>query len=294
MTPPRELAAWSAATYIHPIAQHQLRLNREAVQAKPYATHFVPEMEIPTAAARAIQAPPMNPADALTPSIADLNRLVDTIGHTPDQGYTALEGLTSYVQSRVVMPGVTTDDFKWWFTWHPLESERYMLWFPHAHLANSVADPQRLADTSLSYEERLYNNPNRVRELVGPAELDITIRFMEPAALGFDPAILDRAGFTASASGLVSHGEDTDSVMSMMVHLARDTAGGLELVSRYWIGGHPELRRFPGAEKTLPMLQAAGLNGQIVCGMAYELLVHDTLEFNHLAKILPALRAESR
>lgn len=291
MLPIREMAAWSAASYFPPVAQKQAAINKQRVVAKPYAGYFSLDMEIPTSAARALQHGPMKAEEALTPSEADLNRLISEDYHTPDQGYAVLEGLTTYVQSRVVMPGVTTEVFRWWFTWHPLEHERYTLWFPHAHIANSVADPSRLADTSLTYEERLYGNPNRVRELVGSNELDINIRFMAPEELGFDPKRLAAAGFTASASGLVGHGDHPDAVMSMMVHLARDTNAGLELISRYWIGGHPALRRFPGSEHTLDGLKAAGFNEAIVLGAAYELALHDTLEFNHLAKILPLLHA---
>lgn len=291
MIPMRETAPWSAPSYFAPVAQHQAEINRRRIGSKPYAGFFCLDMEIPTAAARALQRGAMNPADALMPSEADLNRLISPDYRTPDQGYAVLDGLTSYVQSRVVMPGVTAEAFRWWFTWHPLEHERYTLWFPHAHIANSVADPARLADGSLSYEERLYANPNRVRELVGPTELDITIRFMPPEELGFDPKRLAAGGFTASTSGLVGHGDHADTVMSMMVHLARDTHAGLELVSRYWIGGHPALRRFPGAEHTLDGLAAAGFTEPMVLGAAYELALHDALEFNHLAKILPALHA---
>lgn len=291
MIPIRETAPWSAASYFPPVAQRQAIINQQRVVPKPYAGFFSLDMEIPTAIARALQHGPMRPEDALTPSESDLNRLISPDYHAPDYGYAALDGLTTYAQSRVIMPGVTTEAFRWWFTWHPLEHERYTLWFPHAHIANSVADPARLADKSLSYEERLYGNPNRVRELVGPNELDITIRFMAPEDLGFDPKRLAAAGFTASASGLVGHGDHPDSVMSMMVHLARDTNVGLELISRYWIGGHPALRRFPGSEHTLDGLKAAGFNEAIVQGSAYELALHDALEFHHLAKILPLLHA---
>ena len=287
----RETALWSAASYFAPVAQLQAQINRERIAAKSYADFFCLDMEMPTSAARVLQRGAMDPADALTPSEADLNRLLSPDYTTPDQGYAMLDGLTSYVQSRVVMPGVTTEAFRWWFTWHPLEHERYTLWFPYAHIANSVTDPDRLADRTLSYEERLYRNPNRVRELVGPVELDITIRFLPPEELGFDPKRLAAAGFTASASGLVGHGEHADGVMSMMVHLARDTHAGLELVSRYWIGGHPALRRFPGSEHTLDGLVAAGFTEPMVLGAAYELALHDSLEFNHLAKVLPALYA---
>ena len=122
---------------------------------------FLPEIEVPAAAAKALRAGPMPSEQTLTPSIADLARLIDRLSDFPDNGYALLDGPTAYAQSRVVMPGVTTAQFEWWFTWHPIEKERYMLWFPQAHVDNSVVDPARLADTSLCFAERLYDARSR-------------------------------------------------------------------------------------------------------------------------------------
>ena len=123
----------------------------------------------------------------MTPSVSDLNRLLDPSYKTPKQGYAVLDGSTTYVQNSMFFPGVTAEMFRWWFTWHPIEKERYMLWFPQAHIDNSVQDRARLANTGLSYEDRLYDNPNRVVELVGPQAMELLIRFTDPAKLGFDP-----------------------------------------------------------------------------------------------------------
>ena len=141
---------------------------------------------MPVAAAKSLRAGPMPIEQTLTPSISDLGRLVEHASDFPDAGYALLDGPTAYAQSRVVMPGVTTAMFEWWFTWHPLERERYMLWFPQAHIDNSVVNPTRLADPSLSYAERLYDNPNAIDEFIGPTSLKIVIHFAPPASLGLD------------------------------------------------------------------------------------------------------------
>ncbi|QEW22615.1 hypothetical protein LA6_004847 [Marinibacterium anthonyi] len=279
----------SSVTYLPVAAQRQLKENRPLLAGKPYESYFDPHLMVPTEDALALQMGPLDKADCLTPSVRDLNRLLDPSYKTPKQGYAVLDGSTVYVQNSLFFPGATAEMLRWWFTWHPIEKERYMLWFPQAHIENSVQDPARLANTSLSYEDRLYDNPNHVKELVGPQAMELLIRFSDPAKIGFDPAAFKRAGFTANASGIVSPAQAPDVVNSLMVHIARDIDGGMELVSRYWIGAHPELRRFDGAEKAEAMLSQIGWNDQVAEMTAYELAVHDMIEFNHLAGILPAL-----
>jgi hypothetical protein len=93
-----------------------------------------------------------------------MNKTFDPERRFPDAGCAVLDGTSVYFLSRIEMPGVTTDMFKWWFTRHPQEKEGYMLWFPHAHIDNYCEDAGRLADASLSYKQRLCNNPNHVDE----------------------------------------------------------------------------------------------------------------------------------
>ena len=187
------------------------------------------------------------------------------------------------------MPGVTTEMFKWWFLWHPIEKQRYMLWFPYAHIDNYVDDPKRLADRTLRYEQRLYGNANHVEEFIGLSSLKIIIRFTNPIELGFRPEVLQRAGITASASGPISIADAPDTTFMFMLHLARDTERGMELFSRYWIGAHPEFKRFQGGAKAPALLQKMGMDSRSVETLAYEMSVHDMTEFNQLAVILPGL-----
>ena len=234
---PSPTTARVPVTYIPVSMQRQLAANRRAIGGRPYEPFFLPEIEVPVAAAKLLRAGPMPTEQTLTPSIADFGRLLDRASDFPDNGYALLDGPTAYAQSRVVMPGVTTAQFEWWFTWHPIEKERYMLWFPQAHIDNSVVDPSRLADTSLSFAERLYSNPNAINEFIGPTSLKIVIHFTAPEALGLDGAALRRLGFTTSASGTIRVADAPDTTFMLMLHLARDTPAGLELLSRYWIGG---------------------------------------------------------
>jgi hypothetical protein len=280
---------WSTVTYMPVEYQLQHQLNIATIQDTRYAPFFDTNMSVPSDAARSLLTGQLDASQALTPSAENLNLLFDPSYKTPDNGYAVLDGQMAYAQSRTIMPGITTDMFKWWFAWHPLEKERYMLWFPQAHIDTSVEDPTRLRDTSLSYEKRLYNNPNRIQEWIGPNALDSIIHFSEPADLGFDPQLMRLAGFTASASAICYSTAEPDIPFTLMVHIARDTNAGLELISRYWIGAHRDMARFNNADKTAAMLQRMGFNEQLLESMAYELSVHDMTEFHHLARILPSL-----
>ena len=274
-------------TYVPVSMQKQLAANRGALDGKPYERFFLPEIEVPVAAAKLLRAGPMPLEQTLTPSISDLGRLIEHASDFPDAGYALLDGPTAYAQSRVVMPGVTAAGFEWWFTWHPLEKQRYMLWFPQAHIDNSVADPARLADSSLSYAERLYGNPNAIDEFIGPTSLKIVIHFAPPASLGLDEQALRRAGFTTSASGTIRVADAPDTTFMFMLHLARDTLAGMELLSRYWIGAHPEFVRFPGGSDAPALLSRMGMNAESIEQLAYDMAVHDMTEFAHLGRILP-------
>ncbi|MDQ0458187.1 DAPG hydrolase family protein [Rhizobium paknamense] len=280
---------WSAVTYLPLVSQKQYKENEKAVRAKPYAAHLDADLSVPSLAAAKIASGPLDPSQVLTPSAENLNRLIDPAYKTPDNGYAVLGDQMAYAQSRIVMPNVTTEMFKWWFTWHPIEKERYMLWFPQSHIDNSVEDPARLANSALSYEKRLFGNPNRIQEWIGPTRLDSIIHFTDPGELGFDTDKLRRLGFTASASGVCYATPMPDIPFTLMVHVARDTKAGMELLSRYWIGSHPDLARFHNAEKAPDMLRHIGFNEQVAELTAYEMSVHDLTEWNHLARILPAL-----
>lgn len=279
-------------TYYPVSLQRQWQSNRDAIAGKPYAGFFTPDLQVPVAAAKALQRGPMPQELTLSPSVGDIAKLLEDPGRFPDAGYALLGGPAAYAQARIEMAGVTTEMFKWWFLWHPIEKERYMLWFPHAHVDNFVADPGRLADRSLTFEQRLYGNPNTVEEFIGPSSLKIVIHFTDPTELGVDARALRRAGITTSCSGTIRVADAPDTTFMLMLHLARDTDRGMELFSRYWIGAHPAFERFPGGRDAPSLLNRMGMDAVAVERLAYEMAVHDLTEFNQMAVILPSLYAE--
>ncbi|MEY4762357.1 MAG: 2,4-diacetylphloroglucinol specific hydrolase PhlG, partial [Pseudomonadota bacterium] len=258
----------------------------------PYAKYLNERLTVPEAAARAVQFGPMDPAHAVPPTVEGLNDLIAGRTPTADSGYCLLDGPTMYVQSRVDFPGSTPEMFEWWFWWHTLDRLRYMLWFPYSHIQATVADPARCADESLSYAERVYDNPHHVVEFIGPERFEGGIRFLDPSRLGIDMAGFHAAGYRASASGLLEVPGVGGITVGLMLHIVRPVADGMELLSRYYLGTHPALQRFPGAAQAAMLLEKGGMTRDKLEAMGYELSVHDMTEWNNLARILPGLYRE--
>lgn len=278
-------------TYYQVPMQKRWPLNQKLVQAKPYAKYFQKDLVAPVEMVAALEQGPLPREWVLPPTVDGLKTMMRTFAQAPVSGYALVEeGPLAYAQSRHVFPGVTARMFEWWFCWHPLESERYMLWFPYAHIHNSVKDPQRLADTRLSYGERLYGNPNHITEYIGNMFLDGVISFDEPTAFGVDKALIEQEGFTFNASGIISPWDAPDTPLVLMIHLGRDTPAGLEMINRYWIGTHESFDRFKkfpgGAKKSKALARKMGLDKAALENFAYEMALHDMTEFTCLGKFL--------
>jgi len=279
-------------TYFSLPMQKLFLRNQAAVRNKPYAKYFRSEMRVPLSAVRKIQQGPMALEDTLTPSIEDINRLLEPDFVSEESGYALLPGPMAYVQSRKFFPGCTAQMFKWWFIWHPAESERYTLWFPYAHVSNPCVHHQRLCDESLSFEERLYGNTFCASEYVGDRLMHLHIDFQQPASLGLNTDLYREAKIDGSVSALMSLADHPEVPGSLMVHLFKEVPDGMYLTSRYWVGAHPSMARFPGAEKAASLLKENGFGEAELETLAYEFAVHDMCEFNHLASFLPDLYRE--
>ncbi|HBT4769504.1 DAPG hydrolase family protein [Klebsiella pneumoniae] len=284
-------------TYFQVPMQKRVKVNEKLIQSKPYARYFDSNLNVPVQMVRGLEAGPLAKEHILQPTEEGLKALLAELDRFPVSGYALVEeGPCAYAQSRHLFPGVTTKMFEWWFTWHPIESERYFLWFPHAHVHNSVADPKRLADTSLSYGERLYDNPNHITEYIGNMYLDSTIHFNRPESFGVPGDLLKKEGFTFNASGIITPFDDQKSPLVLMIHLGRDTPEGMEMVNRYWIGTHPSWDRFAkfpgGGKKSREVVHKMGLSNEALENLAYEMAVHDMTEFTTLGRFLPQIYEE--
>jgi hypothetical protein len=133
-----------------------------------------------------------------------------------------------------------------------------------------------------------------VTECIGRRLVRITIRFVDPAELGFDTSRFSEAGIVAHACAEVSLLRP-DVPLTTMVHLARRTEDGFELRSRYWTGHHLRLNLL-GRSLSLPLdglLTSLGLKRRLVgLSAAYDQLLHDQIEWTHLSSFLAEIYRE--
>jgi hypothetical protein len=271
--------------------RRQFALNRERVQGKPYAKYFDGELWLHDDVLPAIREP-MPSAEALDPTPAGLNSLLEPGHHEVETGYCELSDGGSYVASRVPFPGCTGEMFQWWFWWHSVEPARYTLWHPYSHVSANPVDRDVLAAPGLTHEQRYIGNTHWVTERIGSRLVRISIRFVDPAELGFETSRFAEAGIVAHACAEVSLLRPEVSVTTM-VHLARRTESGFELRSRYWNGHRMGLNV---GSLSLPldgMLSTLGLKRRFVGQrLAYDQLLNDQIAMTHLASRLPDLYRE--
>jgi hypothetical protein len=277
-------------TYFPPVTQRQLELNRERIRGKPYAHLFDDQVTLPTGVLPALAAP-MAPEHTLPLTSEAVNSLLDPGYHRVENGYCVLPDGTGYTASLVDFPGCTPEMFQWWFWWHIVESERYALWYPHNH----VRCVPRVTPTQLAArfaENRFEGITLDVDEYIGPFFQEITIEVIAPEQLGFDTSRFAQAGVAGAGCARVWLRKPRLAVCKM-VHLVRETARGFELRSRYWIAHSPALA-VGAMQLPLDALSWVGRDRRrkVARVMAYEQLLHDQIEFTHLASFLARAHAE--
>jgi hypothetical protein len=269
--------------------QHQFERNAAQIRGKPYERYFSGDLKLRHEVLSSLKRP-MQRVDALAPS--NVNALLDP-GYRPvENGFCELEDGSAYVASHVPFPGATGEMYAWWFWWHSVEPARYTLWYPYNHIAARPVNRDVLTRPGLTHEQRYVGNTHHVDEYIGSELLRISIRFVDPAELGLDTSRFERAGIVGHACARVSLRNAPLEVVTM-VHLARKTPDGIEQRSRYWIG-HKVALRLLGARLPVDAIGAALGTKRRMAGarMAYEQLLHDQIEFTHLASFLPELWRE--
>ncbi len=270
-------------TYFPVPTQRQFATNRERIRGKPYEKYFDGNLWLSEAVMPAIRSP-MQPADVL--NVKDINSLLESGYHSVENGFCELADGTGYVASHVPFPGCTGEMYQWWFWWHAVESARYTLWYPHNHVAVRPHDSDVLVRPGLTHEQRYVGTTHDVDEYIGAELLEISIRFVDPAELGLDTSRFAEAGIVGQACARVSlRRPGIESVT--MVHLARKTADGFEQRSRYWIGHDPRLSVFGASVSVDTVGTRLGIKRRLAGErVAYEQLLHDQIEFTHLASFL--------
>jgi hypothetical protein len=252
---------------------------------KPYAKYWNPQMKpMPAHIHQAILHGPES--SELGFAISQANRLLEP-GYLPlENGYARIDTGQLFVATLTRMPRVDAQMIDWWFGWHWMESQRYKLWHPRAHVSNGaermVGDDPRLSD-----REKYLNNPNYVTEYIGSELQEVVITFRDPAKY------LDIAGFEKANVGTAMCGtiglRKWPVIFGFMIHLIRATEDGCEMRSRFWLGN----LRVDGWSREHPLNRVIGSKQVARYGLALSrgrsLLVHCAMEMNHLATFLPDL-----
>jgi hypothetical protein len=272
--------------------QRQFAVNRERVQGKPYAKYFNGELWLHDDVLPAIREP-MPFAEALDLTPDGLNTLLEPGYHEVENGFCELPDGTAYTASLVPFPGCTGEMFQWWFWWHSVEPARYTLWYPYSHISAKPVDRDVLTARGLTHEQRYIGNTHRVTERIGSRRVTISIRFVDPAELGFDTSRFAAADIVGHACAEVSLLRP-DLPLTTMVHLARRTEHGIELRSRYWTGHRMRLNLGPSLSLPLDgLLSTLGLKRRLVgLPVAYDQLLHDQIEWTHLSSFLADIYRE--
>jgi len=268
--------------------QHYLGMRPGDLDGKPYAKYWQPEM-------RPLQ-DPVAQAVLHGSEAGDLAFPMDEADRLLEAGYLALENGfaklwngTLFVAVRTDMPRVSGAMFEWWMGWHYMEHQRYKLWHPRAHIANGTAE-MRGDDPALSDREK-YMTTHRVTEYVGDRREEITITFRDPATVFSNPSRFAESGTTAMICGRVGL-QRAPVTLGHLIHQIRETPGGSEMRSRFWLGP-PQLDRLGSGNPLNRMLASNAISSRLLgANLGHDMLVHCGMEMQHLAGFLPDLYAD--
>lgn len=258
------------------------------LDGKPYARHWNPDMgpmqdQVQRALMHGVE------ASELGFPVGEANQLLEA-GYLPlENGFTRLGNGQVFVSVLTKMPRVSGKMIDWWFGWHYMESQRYKLWHPRAHLANR-ADRMVGDDPDLSDREKYLNNPNYVTEYIGGESLAIDITFSEPSNF-FDVARFQQANVGTALCGVVGR-QNSPVNFGVLIHLIRETEDGCEMRSRFWLG-KIGLRGLP-ARAILNKIAGAEFVARraVPLELGRDMVVHCAMEMNHLASFLPDLYSD--
>jgi hypothetical protein len=131
-----------------------------------------------------------------------------------------------------------------------------------------------------------------ITEYIGPTRFDIAITFVDPADWGLDTSRFAAAGVHRHACGDVFLQRPPLRV-GTMIHVIRDTHDGFELRSRYWLGDEINLSVAGRSVPLAPVTDRLGITRRLTgASLAYEQLLHDQIEFTHLATFLAQIYSE--
>jgi len=228
--------------------------------------------EIPPDIVTALAAPGAN-----TPLVfEEKNKLLSVPELQKETGFVKMENGNYLISMCVEMPGVTADMANWWFWWHPLEADRYKLWYPGEHFDISYAKKDAPYFQQKKMPEFRQNTQYPV-ERIGGLKMPLSISFVTPEEFGYDKTLMEEnnvatiiCGHVGALKGRIQHTE--------MSHIFFQREDGLFMVSRFWMGKRAKN----------PLVRKAMLTDASAKGMAE----HCYVEYTNFARKVPGLYKE--
>lgn len=267
------------------------RALTEEERQRSYAKYYFTPMAQPSKLLMAQCRHRIPPEEALRPEA--VRRLFDWDGEQNKVGWSILDSGAGYVASRVDMPGVSPEMIAWWFAWHPLESLRYMIWYPGRHFSAGLSeqDRQKILDPQVGIEQKISDvthiiqEDSRENDALTEIPKPFCICFRRPEEMGIPAEWIgypDRGCVLLASPPLKPDGSLPDRPRIMM-HYARATGDGVAFCSRFWMGGY--VLRDGRAE-------AVGVGTPTPEDAPGRLLLHCVREYTNLASFLPGLYRE--
>ena len=270
-------------------ADRYLGMRPGDLDGKPYARYWNPDMGPLQDPVRRALEHGVEAAELGFP-VAEANQLLEP-GYLPlENGFTRLANGQVFVAVLTKMPRVTSEMIDWWFGWHYMESQRYKLWHPRAHVLNRAErmigdDPGALGPREVSPQSQLRHG---VRGR-GPARHHDHVRgcLRVPRRL---PLRSRRGRHRPLRRGRLP--ERAPRPSEDLIHLIRETRDGCEMRSRFWLG-RIELRDVPAAGLLSKLAGSRFVAKRAVpIALGRDMVVHCAVEMNHLASFLPDLYAD--
>ncbi|MFE2484183.1 DAPG hydrolase family protein [Streptomyces mirabilis] len=264
-----------------PARRPHLGMHPGELDGKWYAKYWDPVMApMPEHIKEAIGLGPQPPPLCLSPD--DAATLSDAGYGEFENGYSLFSDGSAHIATLTRMPRVSPAMVDWWFWWHAMETERYKLWYPRAHLYAEWSGGT--VDRSAPYRDRYIGGTSFVDEYVGSSLGELAIQFVHPDKLGFSDNSVDPDEATAICATVGLSRVPLD--WGHLVHHVRRVKGGAEMRSRFWMGGKYVAPR-AGATLTDELETVAEGLRRLGDGHARAMVVHCSQEMNHLAAFLP-------
>ena len=261
--------------------------------AKPYAKYYFREPAKVDPELLYLIDHPMDPRYATYPQ--DIPRLFLEEIDDRDRGWCIMPEGNGYVADRIFMPGVTPEMITWWFAWHPLESLRYMIWYPERHFYAGVSEEHRkkLLDPAVPINEKVCDvdhfirEDSRDRDDLTEIPPQFTISFHRPEEMGLSLDMLGypEKGTMVCAGPRLNPDGSLPARVRIMLHFAKAVPGGVNFYSRFWMSGYTMM---DGGPKWVGLFEGAPKDNPV------GLWKHSIQEYSNLAGFLPELYKEMK